>query len=171
MNKPFLATALITAITFASGSAYAEKISGNRYVGASFGFLMIDPDDGQDADLSTISGRIGGFINDYVAAEARAGTGIAGDTIEGVDVDLTYLFGAYARIGAPINNQFFPYVLVGYSRAEIDWGGKDSETDTSYGAGLDFQVVNMILNVEYANWIDKDGVTLDGISVGFSTNF
>ena len=181
MKNKLMITAAVSAAILASSQVYADSTHGNRYMGANFGFLNYE-DDGMsgDASVTTIEGRVGGFFNDYVAGELRAGLGVTGDetSIMGtnVDVDVNYLLGGYFRFGAPITNKVFPYALLGYTRAEVEASGGGfsadaTETDTSYGIGVDVDIVDMSLNFEYANLLDKKGGKISGFSVGFVTNF
>lgn len=181
MNKNYLVATVTAALFVYSASSLADNTHGNRYMGVNFGFLDYE-DDGMsgDASVSTIEGRVGGFFNDYVAGELRAGLGVTGDetTISGtkVDIDVNYLFGGYFRIGAPVTDKIFPYALLGYTKAEVEASGGGvsvdaSETDTSFGVGVDVQISNMSLNFEYASLLDKKGGEISGFSVGFVTNF
>lgn len=158
-----------------SAGAVADKTHGNRYVGVAVGFLEAEGDP-SDSSLTHFEGRIGGYLNEFVALEGRAGTGVTGDDVAGVDVDLRYLLGLYARIGAMLNEDVFPYIMVGFSRADIesDFNGTTAnvaETDASFGIGIDANLANLSLFAEYAQYAEVDGADLSGFTVGLKSTF
>jgi hypothetical protein len=174
MNKGIGIGLVALSLTLASGMVAAEKTHGNRYMGVSVSFMDLERDgSSRDAGINHIEGRVGGFLNDYIALEGRAGVGITGETIEGIDVDLNYLVGGYVRAGMPLKHQLFPYILLGFTRAEIEAKGigSSAETDTSIGVGLDANLDGLSLSLEYASLVDKNGASLSGMSVGIKTTF
>lgn len=177
MNKGLGVGVLAVSLALMSGVAVAEKTHGNRYVGASIGFMDVELGGAsKDAKINQFVGRVGGYVNDYIALEGRAGVGVTGETIDGVDVDLRYLVGAYVRAGVPLKHELFPYLLLGFTRADFEAkaGGLSSnsaETDSSLGIGLDANLGGLSLSLEYASFVDKDGAGLSGMSVGIKTTF
>ena len=152
----------------------ADSTHGKRYVGANFGFY--DQEFSRtdlSASLTTLEGRLGGYINDNAAVEVRLGAGVLGDEVGSRDVDLNYQLGAYTRIGAMLDN-IFPYVLVGFTRADIGLSNPDvdnAETDLSYGLGVDMSVSNLTINLEYTQLVDNGGIDLGGFAFGFTSSF
>ena len=176
MNKKSLALLILTSATLTSQPLLADSTHGYRYVGASVGFMDIENEGVDDASINHFEGRIGGYANDYLAVEARLGVGLTDDTVEDIDLSLRYSLGAYVRAGFPVTEQVFPYAIVGFSRAdfEAEAGGETdnhAETDSSYGVGIDIEVVNLALTAEYLNMIDKNDTTFSGFSIGFTTKF
>ena len=116
-----------------------------------------------------------------------------GNASGGGTLELDHFFGAYLRAGAPIGESFFPYALLGYTRADISasvslsvtpQGGQTSaasvnvsgsDTDISFGLGADYKFNDRFsLNAEWINYVDKsDGELgeLSGFSVGALFNF
>ena len=131
----------------------------------------------EEASLSAFYGRFGKTINENFSIEGRIGLGLTGDDIYGVDLELKNYYGAYIRAGAPVTNIIFPYAIVGYSRGKLEassggYSASASESDTSFGLGVDFNVKDgNVINLEYMNYIDKDGSELDGFSLSFTTKF
>jgi hypothetical protein len=152
----------------------ADSTHGKRYVGLNFGFYeQAFSDSSQSASMTTVDGRMGGYINDNAAVEVRLGAGILGDEIGARDVDLNYQLGAYTRIGALFDN-IYPYVLAGFTRAEVGLSNPDTddaETDISYGVGVDMNVSNLTVNIEYAQLVDNGNVDLGGFALGFTSSF
>lgn len=161
-----------------SGAVWADSMHGNRYAGISVGLMEGEVSgSSQDAGINHLEGRIGGYVNEYLAAEGRLGIGVVGDTIEGIDVDLNYLVGAYVRAGAPLsNNTIFPYVLLGFTKIEAEASGAgvsldEDETDASLGVGLDMQLGKLPVSIEYVEYVDKNLVSFSGFTVGLKFDF
>ncbi|MDY6920203.1 MAG: porin family protein [Pseudomonadota bacterium] len=158
--------------------AAAPAQAADPYLGGSA--LFLDAEDSEldlDASLTAVTGRLGSFFNDNMAGEVRVSLGVDGDTVgSGIfkaDVDLKSMIGGYLRLGAPVSDSLFPYAVVGFTRTELEvdfenFGSEsDSETDISYGLGVDLSLDrNLRLNVEYMNYYDKDDTEITGFSIG-----
>lgn len=170
-NKVILATALAVS----ASTAFADGTHGKRYGALGVGFLEADGN-GLDASFNHIEGRLGGYMNDYLAFEGRAGVGVTGDDQDGVDIDLRYLLGLYAKVTAPVNDMIYPYAMVGFSRADIEVegpGGKisEAETDASYGIGVDADLGGISVFAEYAQFAEIEGADLSGFTIGLRSSF
>lgn len=178
LKNQLVVFSLLSAAAF---NLHAENIKGNNYIGASANFLSYEEPAIEDATLVSVSGRLGTFITENISAEARLGFGLLGDDVDvfgtSVDIDLNYFFGVYARAGLPINDNLYPYVLLGYTRGEVEAsaGGSslsEAESDTSFGFGVDLKLnEKLTLNAEYINLLDKDGVEVSGFTLGASVSF
>ncbi|WP_319782238.1 porin family protein [Oceanisphaera sp. IT1-181] len=77
----------------------------------------------------------------------------------------------------PVADVFYPYAILGYTRAELEEKSpgkseKSSNDDISFGIGADIRLnSNTDLNLEYMNYLDKDDVAIDGFSVGVTYRF
>lgn len=166
--------ALLASVISMSAGVAADSTHGKRYIGLNFGFYEQEfPASSESASLTSIDGRMGGYINDNAAVEVRLGAGILGDEIGTSDVDLNYQLGAYTRIGALFDN-IYPYVLAGFTRAEVGLSNPNAdyaETDISYGLGVDMNVSNLTVNLEYAQLVDSGDVDLGGFALGFTSSF
>lgn len=177
MKKMVTAIACTTSLTILPLIANAEDTHGKRYAAVDVGFYTIESEEADgDADITHLIGRVGGYVNENLALEARLGTGVTDDTVNDTDVSLRYLVGANLRAGAKVGNQLFPYLMLGFTRADVKSesnGASESnaETDTSYGAGLDLDLSGMTVTMEYANLVDKNDVTYSGFSIGLKTTF
>lgn len=161
----------------------ATSLAQETYVGGNAAFLDYSEDGIRDeASLTAIYGRLGSQFNEILSAEFRLGLGIGDDSIgfmgRDVDVDLKNMFGAYVRAGLPVTDVFYPYAVIGYTRGEVEYSlsgfgsDSDAESDVSFGVGSDFSLgQQMTINVEYMNYLDKNGVEIDGFSVGFAKSF
>ncbi len=160
----------------AAGSAVAA----DPYVGGSALFVDVDFDDvNQKASLTGVTGRLGSMVNDNIGGEVRVSLGVGDDSIfSGIletDVELNSMIGGYFRAGGPVGQNFFPYAVVGFTRAELEYSSNwnrddDSNTDVSFGFGADVSLDrNLSLNVEYMNYYDKDDVEISGFSIGIAS--
>ncbi len=177
MFKKLAKSILIVGV--ASSLASPVSAESQYYVGGGIAFLDFSVDGVSDeASWEALYGRIGVDIDENFSAEIRAGAGVDDDSIFGVDVDLDNFFGAYIRAGVPVTEYFFPYAVLGYTRAEVTASvpgyssESESESDVSFGAGADIKVNNNLsINVEYTNYYDKDDEKIDGISISAVTYF
>jgi len=176
MNKNGLALIIFSMAALTSQPVLADSTHGHRYFGASVGFMEIENQTNDEASINHIEGRAGGYVNDFLAFETRLGVGLTNDTVNGAEFSLRYSLGAYIRAGFPVHEQAFPYFILGFSRADFEAkvagnSVNDAETDSSYGVGIDVEVVNLSLTAEYLNMIDKNDISFSGFSVGFTTQF
>ncbi len=146
------------------------------YGGMNYTFVNID-DDVVDADLGTLSGKVGAMVTPFFGVEARAGFGVDDDTISGVEVSADNFFGGYATLNMVNESPMTPYVILGFTRFELEASGpggsvSDDDSDVSYGIGLNVDVAPQVAgNVEYMRYYDKDGVTVDGLGLGVTFSF
>lgn len=168
-----LTTASIALAALTCGSqALAEN-----YIGGNISAVKADFENASDAKLVALYGRLGTEFSENFSGEVRLGTGIDDDKVNGVKVDLDHFYGAYVRGGIPVTENFFPYAVVGITRAELKYKGfgrseKDSGSDISFGVGTDINLTpELSLNVEYMNYYDKHDVAIDGFAVGATYRF
>ena len=164
------------ALLAVSGGVFA----GDMYYGGNLAFIDYS-EPGLDASVTALYGRIGTNWNENFSGELRVGFGIGDDTVdilgEDVDIELNNFFGAYIKGGAQVNEVFYPYAIVGFTRGEAEasvlgFSVTESETDVSFGLGADFNVSeSLTLNLEYMNYFDKDSAELSGFSLGFTSAF
>ncbi len=128
----------------------------------------------------------GGFqFNDPLSAEVRYGQATTSEDLFLYDPYWGYLttkytleqyYGGYVTATLPTSNSFKPYFVLGYSRAEADFRTRygsvsESESDFSYGAGLDFSLNERYsVNFEVMRFSDSDG-EIDGVSFGLKARF
>lgn len=174
MNK---AKTLLTALAL---SAVIPMTQADIYLGGNY--LYVDYSEGDiDVDLGALYLRGGYQFNEWAAVEVRAGTGISDDSVNyygwKFDVELKEMYGAYFVAGIPNGSMFYPYAVVGYTRAEMDvsaygFSESASESDFSYGIGTDIRFTeNFAANLEFVRYMDKGGVEVDGLSAGIKYTF
>ncbi|MDY0132206.1 MAG: outer membrane beta-barrel protein [Desulforegulaceae bacterium] len=140
-------------------------------------------------DYIAIEGRFGfGIGDDTVTVKYSNGSYVKG-TFE-LDVKGTFeldrVYGAYLSGYIPLKDVASIYAIAGYSKAKASAKAEvkstyynehiylevsDTESDFSYGVGLDFYVDKFCVNVEYMNYMDKDDFEISVISAGIKYNF
>jgi hypothetical protein len=184
-NKLVSGAAFAALATFASVASAQDSVEGG-YVGLNYAFVTYK-DDGfsDDFDLGALVGKAGVQINPYVAAEIRAGFGVADDSTRfnsaSLDIELDYLVGGYMVLGLPNESPVYPYAIIGATKGELTAsatgpGGSArasaSESDISFGVGANLDInKDFRVNGEYMQYIDKDGGEVSGVSVGFAVLF
>ncbi|MFL0800432.1 MAG: porin family protein [Agarilytica sp.] len=161
------------------GTVHAE----GGYYGGNFSFLDYSEQGvSDDASLTAIYGRLGTSFNENFSGELRIGLGMGDDSVAfddlDVNVELDNMYGAYVRGGVPVSEAFFPYVVLGYTRGEVTASVSGfssvsvSESDISFGFGSDISVSqNVSINLEYMNYLDKDGGEISGFAIGVAGKF
>jgi opacity protein-like surface antigen len=153
-----------------------------NYAGGSIAFIdYAEEGISDDASLTMIAGRLGTKFNEHLSGEIRIGLGIGDDSVDvfgtDVDIELDTMFGAYVRGGIQAADSFYPYVVLGYTRGKVTasvpgFSTSESESDVSFGIGADVDINDKLtFNAEYMNYLDKDGVEVDGFSLGIVTKF
>ncbi len=185
IRKNVLIASIATAGFALTGTASAADMYksgvGALYAGLNYTFMNLDFD-GEDADVGTLSGKVGVMANEYIGFEARAGFGVNDDNINlapGIngDVEVNNFFGGYATFNMVNESPVTPYAVIGFTRTEVEvdtaFGSEsDDDSDFSYGAGINFEMAqNVSGNLEYMRYYDDDDVTVDGIGLGVQFNF
>ncbi|MGB1458507.1 porin family protein [Spongiibacter marinus] len=180
MRNTFSALVLASGIAAAS-PAFAEE---DRYFGAAAGQFSVT-ESGEEAEPAFAFLRYGMEFNDYLAAEFRAGMGLGDDSVNidgiAVETELKQLLGAYLKVGYPVTESIYPYVLFGASHTKFNASvaqrlgrvtASEKRDSVSYGLGVAFEVSDLLaITVEQTRYTDKDELEMDGLSIGFSRNF
>ena len=176
-KTPIFKSLLVLSISAAPLMASAA----DPYFGGNFALVEYTEEGFPDASLNSIYGRFGAYFGENFSGELRLGVGIGDDTVnyEGTDVnvELKDFYGVYLRGGVPIGEIFYPYAIIGYTKGKVEgsaYGISESfsESDASFGVGADFSFTETLkLNLEYAKYLEKDGVELTGFTVGLAKLF
>lgn len=170
LNKLFSALALVTITA-------APAVAADLYAGGGITKFNLSQDGlNDDAQLSGVFGKFGMEYTENLAAEVRVGLGYGESQADGIDWSLKNFVGLYAKGGIELGS-IYPYAIAGYTRGEFsaDSGsvsGSDSESDVSFGAGLDILATDELkIGIEYMNYIEKDGGELDGFTFSLQKSF
>lgn len=164
-----------------SMSAMAEEAKSNMYGGVQYAMTTYDETGFEDLNPSALVFVIGNKFNKNFALEGRIGMGLGDDSIvvSGVPISLEIdtFVGVYAKGILPVSSTVDLYGIIGYTDGEVTVSAPGislsaSESDTSLGFGVDFAVSKTTsMNLEYMNYLDSNGTTLDAISVGANFAF
>src|SRR5690606_41921080 len=97
-------------------------------------------------DLSSLAYKLGFTASPNLAVEARLGTGLTDDSINGTTYEIDNYVGVYTKLILPMNPQFAAYAIGGYSRVEgktytrTSPGNNWTEHALSRGLGLDLHL-------------------------------
>jgi len=179
MNRipAFIAIATLGTLSVTATADMYKTGGGSLYAGGNYTFVDIDGD-GFDADVGTLSAKVGGYVTPYFGLEARAGFGVADEDVGfSTDLSVNSFFGGYATINAVNESPVTPYGIIGFTRYELELDGpgiseKDDETDLSFGAGVNVAITEELSgNLEYMRYVDTDDATVDGIGLGLTLHF
>lgn len=169
----FAASMIVSAAATAGGPA-----SPGFYLGGGYADNEVEIENfGSDADVGVLFVRGGYQVNQNVAFEARLGLATEDDKVNGWNVDLEDVYGVYLKAGLPTQVGLYPYVLLGMTHAEVEVsrGGlsaSDSDSDISYGFGADYWFSSQVsAGLEFANYYDKGGDEISGITLGLNFKF
>ena len=162
-----------------SMSAMAEGAKSNMYGGVQYAMTTYDETGVEDLNPTALVFVIGNKFNKNFALEGRIGIGMGDDSLSGLPVTLEIdsFVGVYAKGIVPVSSTVDLYGIIGYTDGEVTVSAPGislsaSESDTSLGFGVDFAVSKTTsMNLEYINYIDSNGTTLDAISVGANFAF
>lgn len=166
----------LAAAGFANAQDMYKSGMGGLYTGLNYTFVDIDTGP-SDADVGTLSAKVGVMATPFLGFEARAGFGVDDDRIGLVDYSLDNFFGGYATFNFANESPLTPYAVLGFTRVELEAEGPfntvtDDESDVSYGVGLNMKfAANLSGNLEYMRYYDDDDVTVDGLGLGVQFNF
>lgn len=177
MKKTKIAALLVAGLM--SGSVFAGN-AGESYVGGQFSRITYEESDVDELHPTALIGRIGHFATDYIAFEARLGTGLSDDdiTVSGIKATLEVdsLVGLYALAHLPLGERASVYALGGFTRADGTFSAQgvsvsEEETGVSYGVGFQAKATDSLAgNVEYVSYLDKS-YSVSAISVGLNYHF
>ncbi len=178
--------ALLVSLCFISSASFAEDYAkGTVYYGGNLGFLDY-AEEGRTLSTKAVYARYGRYFNKYFSAEGRIALRLGNDSYEEtnesftqeVDVELDYIYGVFGRAEIAVSQSTQFYVLLGYAQtrntASVDGGASFSNTESSAasGAGFTFGASDSTqFNIEYTKYLDVDGITLDGLAIGFVNYF
>lgn len=177
--KKIAHVSILAASMALSAAAMADGMTSQGfYVGGGYADTEVELDGfGSDADVGVLFARGGYQLNQNVAFEARLGLITEDDKVNGWNVDIDEIYGAYLKAGLPTQIGLYPYVLLGLTHADVEVRNRgvsasDSDTDISYGIGADYWFNSQVsAGLEFTHYYDKGGDEIGGITLGLNYKF
>lgn len=181
MSLPLHRVLALLLVSFtAVGSSAAAQAQAGLFAGLSV-YQLEYREGGAEAEPSAVSINVGYQFSANFSLEARAGSGLADDSVrifgEPASMDVDNFVGAYAKFLLPLTSSLSAYGLAGYTYGKVEARGnsssiKVSEGDITYGAGVDFRLGDhLIINAELARLMDTSDTEIDALSVGLRYAF
>src|SRR5699024_8851576 len=190
--RKLLVAVVAGVIGVSAGTAQADSLKTTGYVGVNYGVLKQYNrffDDGKKHfETDKVFIRIGGEINEYFDSELRLGL-TAGDkkgrssistssihADDNITFSHDYLLTLLLKAGYPIG-PVKPYAAVGYTfgQERLSYpGGKATARfdDFTFGGGVDISLGSrLVVNAEWIQYDNIDGVRLKGPSAGLAWRF
>jgi opacity protein-like surface antigen len=179
VKKTILASALVLVASTAQAQFYGEV--GYSWITAKDNVNGI----GIKANPNAIRGILGFELHKNVAIEGLAALGVRdgdvkanGQTVPGVKLEVDNALGLYLKPKAKLNESFEIFARAGVARVEgtISVAGfgsaSASETSFSWGGGLSYAISQTVgLNLDYMQYVSKDGFKATGFTLGLGMRF
>nr|WP_297402255.1 porin family protein [uncultured Marinobacter sp.] len=169
-------TTSLASVGVAHGQDMYKSAVGGLYTGLNYSFVSLESGN-DDADVGTLSAKVGVMATPFLGIEARGGFGVDDDRIGGVDYALDNFFGGYATFNLANESPLTPYAVLGFTRVEVEAESvfgtvTEDDSDVSYGLGLNMAFApNLSGNLEYMRYYEEGDVSVDGLGLGVQLNF
>jgi opacity protein-like surface antigen len=181
MKRVVLAAAAV--LTMLGTSAQAQTPS-PLYGEVGYSFLKLKGE-GESINLGALRGILGYDLHSNIAIESMLAFGVndekESDGTVTVKLGLQNAYGIYVKPKFNPTKELELFARLGLARSKlkatvsapgISVSASDSDSDFSYGAGLKYNFdPRMSVGLDYMRYFDKDGVTIDGVTVGFGYRF
>lgn len=145
--------------------------------------------EGESANLGALRGILGYDFHPNVAFEGMLAFGVKDHTESVVEsglavnlkLELQNSYGIYVKPKFNATNELELFGRLGWARSKIkatasalgvSASESESDSDFSYGVGLKYNFnPRMSAGLDYMRYFDKDGLTVDGVTVGFGYRF
>lgn len=175
--------AIASAVALAAIGAQAQTYGEIGYT-ATTAKTNVDGD-GIKASPSAIRGIFGYELNPNLAIEGMVAFGMSdatvkfnGQSVPGVKMEIDNAIGLYIKPKTKLNDSVEVFARAGFARVKgtVSATGYGSETDSensfSYGAGMSYAInPTTALNVDYMQYLNKDGFKVNGFTFGIGFKF
>lgn len=170
--------------------ALSTPVMASNYGGVQYNMATYEESGFPDAEPTALTGIIGKNFTDNFAVEGRFGFGMSsGDinfTQSGLDfkgeLEIDSFMSIFAKGSTPMGANAKLYGLVGITNAKvtatvtevstgISGSASDTETDLSYGFGVEFGSGKTTGTLEYVHYIDTDNGSISSINLGANFKF
>jgi len=148
-------------------SMFSLFASAGGYIGVTAFEVDTEAGDFQGVNL------VGGVdLNDFIGVRGRYMLSVDDENYQGVTIEIEEMYGVDLKLTLPLSDSFNPYLVIGKTKVEVEasnhWAtASDSDTLTSYGVGVQFDVRESLSIT--AEFMDIDDAEM--ISLGASLNF
>ena len=163
MKKTLIAAAMATGLVCGSQQALADDL----YLGAQYNLYTFSTSDLDDLEPDGLAFVIGGNLNENFQVEGRFGRSLSDDNVQGAALKVDELVGFYVKGGMTFADMVFPYVILGYTKVDLEFWGEPldyTESDLSYGVGADVELGNFSVGLEWMMLQDKTDYEREGLS-------
>lgn len=169
MKKALIGTALVSGMLLSTPSVMA----GTGYIGIDYQMFRLVTEGVDDFQPEGAGLRLGGALNDNFMIEGRVGRSTGSDEEDDVSLKVDDYMGLYLKGGADIADMLFPYVLVGFSKADLIMDNETPETEGgfSYGFGADMHLGNFQVGAEWMMMLDEADYELKTTTVSIGWRF
>jgi opacity protein-like surface antigen len=176
--------AILGAALFAVATAQAQQNNSPVYAEVGYSALKYKEDDGQlsaSFKPGALRGIVGYEVSPNLAVEGMLAFGVKNDTTNFMNVnvkgELQNAYGVYVKPKIKVGDNLELFGRLGWTHAKIKASAQgfsisDNGSDVSYGAGLSYSFSrNTYVSADYMNYYDKEGVKIDGFTVGIGFKF
>ena len=129
------------------------------------------------ANLGAINGIIGYGVHENLAVEGMLAFGVKDDTVAGVKAELEHSYGVFVKPRVMLNPNFELFGRFGYVEHKLKASVpghslSDSNGDWAYGLGANYYFKPSTYGtLSYMRLYDKDGETVNGLTLGVGMKF
>lgn len=168
MKKALIGTALATGMVLSTPSVMAA----DGYIGLDYQLFTLVSEGWSDPQPEGVALRLGGSLNDNFRVEGRIGSSTGGDKVDNVGFKVDDYMGLYLKAGATLADMVFPYVVVGFSKADLVVDDEsETEGDFSWGMGADLHFGNFQVGAEWMMMLDETDYEVKTTSVSAAWRF
>jgi outer membrane autotransporter protein len=127
---------------------------------------------GLKATPGAVRGIIGYDLHPNLAVEGMVEAGTGHDTDNGVSAKLDSSYGLFVKPKYDFGNAEV-FARAGWARTNLNLSTGDvSSNNFAYGAGVNYNVTSrMNVGLDYTRLADKDGIKVDGVTLGVGYHF
>lgn len=168
-----IATAAAAASLMLGVAAHAQQAAPVSPVYGELGYSWTQiHGNGFKATPGAVRGIIGYDLHPNVAIEGMLESGAGNDTDNGVTAKLKSGYGLFVKPKYDIGNTEL-FARAGWARTNVGLSTGDvSSSDFAYGAGVKYNVTPRVnVGLDYTRLADRNGVKVDGVTLGVGYKF
>lgn len=172
-----IAIAAASAFLMLGTAAHAQQAPSTSPLYGELGYSWLTIEgNGVKANPGALRGIIGYNLHPYFAVEGMLAGGTTSDSDQGVDLKLRNAYGVFVKPKYDFGNVEV-FGRVGYVHTSISascaagCSGR-SDNDVAYGVGVNYNFnPRTYVGLDYTRYGDKDGVKVDGLTLGVGFRF